>query len=278
MPELHSIDGPSSPSHSGPFEPLQNEFRRMEIMLGFLFEDPEEAIQEFSEEILALPPEERYTESAEHFKGFLQDEVGDIDTVRAVIPANQMSGERIVSLTIEIWEQLIEETLEMVFAARDAESAIIVSAGYSAIRHGFVTLQNQPELSEERKKQVLSSMLAFSARLIEVHQRNAEEGVFEQLVEDVGYTLFYIDDAISEEPDFPNPDEASFEEVRRVAREFGAVIAYRRMNISVGRAAELAGVSRYEFEDLLERFDIEPRYGPFSVDELHDDGVGLIDD
>jgi predicted HTH domain antitoxin len=54
-------------------------------------------------------------------------------------------------------------------------------------------------------------------------------------------------------------------------------MAYRRLDISVGRGAELPDFSRFGFEKLLEEYGIDPRYGPDSADGLAD-GVGMTDE
>jgi len=60
-----------------------------------------------------------------------------------------------------------------------------------------------------------------------------------------------------------------FEQVERSVLVAAAVKLYQDEPISVARGAELAGVSRDDFERALTERGMQPRYGPDSVDELH---------
>jgi predicted HTH domain antitoxin len=91
------------------------------------------------------------------------------------------------------------------------------------------------------------------------------------------YHIEDVPDDEESEREFSNPDTVDSEVARQKLREYGAVMAYRRLDISVGRGAELPDFSRFEFEKLLGEYGIEPRYGPDSADGLAD-GVGMIDE
>lgn len=279
MTNFTHVNGPSSPQspNSGPYEPFQNEFRRVRQMLGLFFDEPEDVLRNFYQNILSLPPEERFTKSQERLKELLLEEVGDLDTIRAIAPINKSDLERHTDLFIDLSEDLISNTLEGVLGNREAEGLICLSAGYAAIRHGFVHLKEHSDTPEEDKEQIMSCTLAFFARLIHLQDLDEEDVDEEIVIKDIAYTLHYIEDAVDEETHFVNPDTLEFEKVQQQVREFGAVLAYASLNISVGRGAELAGVSQYEFKKLLDRFDVEPRYGPPSVEDLYDDGVGIMD-
>lgn len=274
MPHI-SPGGPGSEQSQaqGPFTPLQNEVSRVRLMLGFAFDDPERVLQEIVDETLLLPPEERFTESGELVKRRIQEEFGDLDTARAALP--NFDEQQVVAVLIDILNQLIESTLENVWWNRDAEQSIVLASGYAAVLSGFLELRDAG-LDDREKRQLMSSSLAFLARAISLQQAE-DGGQRETLVRDVAYTLYYVEDAIAEESDVFDPTNRSFEEVRGFVREYGAGLAYTRLDISLGRGAELAGVSRFEFEEILETYDVEPRRGPSDVSELYD-GVGIMND
>jgi predicted HTH domain antitoxin len=48
-----------------------------------------------------------------------------------------------------------------------------------------------------------------------------------------------------------------------------ALKAYAESDMTIGRGAELAGMSQEQFVDLLEQNNMRPDYGPVSVDELY---------
>lgn len=47
--------------------------------------------------------------------------------------------------------------------------------------------------------------------------------------------------------------------------------------ISLGKAAERVGVSRWEMQDLLKEHGVQPRLGPQSMDELEDEVDAALD-
>lgn len=274
---IKGANAPQSPD-SGPFEPLQNELRPLRTMMGLFFDNPDEFIRDSYEEVLALPPEERFTESVNYFVEQIVEEVGDVETIRALTPTNQISGQRLNNIVIDLCDQLIDSTLKGVWRFRDSSIQITLSSGFLAVKSGFSHLMDEPEIPKQERDQILSSGLAFFARLTHLQDLDEDEIDTKAVIRDVAYTLHYIEDAIDDEPQFPNPSTLEFEEIQQMVYEFGAAIAYRYLNISVGRGAELANISRFEFEEVLEKHGVEPRYGPSSVEELYDDDdVGITD-
>lgn len=261
----------SNPPHgpnTGPIGPLQHELRSMRTMLGLVVDDPETVIREVYTETLDLPPEKRFTESVELLQDTLLGEVEDIETAKALLPHDDGDGQRLGSIVAELCSQLVDSTLESVWRDRDAEVAIAIAAGFVAVQSGFEYFVNEPEIPTEDRDQILSSAISLFARLLSLEDIDSEQFDPEALLTDIGYAVYYIDEGIQGTSEFPNPGASESGTVRQELREFGAVIAYARLNISVGRGAELAGVSRFRFEEILEDHEISPRYGPFSVDEL----------
>jgi predicted HTH domain antitoxin len=279
MPEISPDNGPNSPRgpDGGPFEPLQNEVRSIRTTLGLFFDDPEEVFRTIYEDVLALPPEERFTDSIEVVGEVIREEVGSLEAAAALSGLDESDSQRMNRRLITLTEELLERSLQPVWGVRDAKPAVATAAGLSAIRFGFQYLEEQPEVPDEDRKQIVSTLLALMARILNIADLDQDEFDVDDVLRDLGYTVHYIGDAAEGGPEFPDPDETEFEEVRDELFKLGSVIAYQNLNISVGRGAELAGLSRFEFEELLEAHDIEPRYGPESVDGLQD-GVGMIDE
>lgn len=57
-----------------------------------------------------------------------------------------------------------------------------------------------------------------------------------------------------------------------------AIGRYVRTDISIGKAAGLAGVDRWTFVEIFEDAGIEPRLGPQSVDETRAEAEGRLDE
>lgn len=105
-------------------------------------------------------------------------------------------------------------------------------------------------------------MLALLSRLQHI-LADSPESLSDDVIWDAAYGLHYLT-AGDHGPDVPNPEGMSFDEAKEQIIRFGAVIAYSRLNISLSRGAELAGVAPEGFRAELDRYDIEPRYGPNS--------------
>jgi hypothetical protein len=236
----------------------------MRTVLGFLFDNPEEVISDVFEEILAIPPEERFQNAHRVFEQRMTEKVGDKETIRALLP--RITSEQMREFLNQALDRLIRETLEPLLTVRDGEAFVVLSAGYSAVRNGL-SAQEDEQVDEGR---IVSAMLAFLARLYDVGTREDSGSVDDSVViADTGRLIYNIDAAMGE-PSMPDPDMTDFDTVRREVVEFGAAVAYAHLDISIGRGAELAGVSRPEFEEILDRYGVKPRYGPSSVEELYE--------
>lgn len=263
-----SSEGGVGSSIGDPYEPLQSQLREMRTVLGFLFDNPDEVISDIFEDVLAMPPKERFRNAQVVFERRMNEKVGDKETIRALLP--RITSDQVKEFLDQALERLIRETLAPLLTVRDGEEFVVLSAGYSAIRSSL-SAQEDESVDEGR---VFSAMFAFLARLYDVGTREEDDPVDEhQIIMDTGRLIYNIDVAMGE-PTMPDPDAADFDTVRREVLEFGAAVAYASLDISIGRGAELAGVSRPEFEEILERYGVKPRYGPSSVEELYENTNG----
>ncbi|MWG35020.1 UPF0175 family protein [Halomarina oriensis] len=277
---MSRIDPGGSPDQfggpQGPLGPIQNEFKKLNLFFGLIFEDPEVAVREISQEILSMDEHERFTTSIEVFEDRFAEAVGDIEALQALAP--NVDGDRVLLLFDSMFEDMLERLFSHVNRKRSAETLVVLVAGVLGVQAGVRELDSDG-LSDERKRQIISSILAFLIRLQTLlEQDEPDESDIRALTRDVGVAIYYIDEGLDGESNFPDPASAEYATIRRAVLEFGAVAVYSNMPISLGRGAELADTSRFEFEESLDAYDVELRSGPSSVDELHNDGVGLVNE
>lgn len=288
---MAGIKSPASgqvpPGRNDPFKPLSSQLDQFNLFLQVIFDDPEETIENVCKDILELPPEERFGDSISLIEDRIEQEVGSADVVESLAPdVDRLKALKNLS---SLLDTLIDQTLDGVWYYRDAESYIVLSAGYSVIQYG---IDRRIEEAKEGAasvdvEQMFSATMAYFCRLWvlaqeytetdqEVAEADDRSGRRELIIRDVYRTMYYVWNAVeSEEADreegFEHPSDLDFESMHKEVRALGAAVAYARLNISIGRGAELAGVSRFEFEDILDRFSVEPRYGPQSVEELYEE-------
>lgn len=264
---------PASPSDpfSDPFAPLSTQLRQLKMMAGLLFDKPEDFFDDLFEEILAMPVEERFTSSASILLRVINEEFGSADVVRSQLPFDR---ERLLALWVELMDELLSEVLHGVFFVRNADGHLILAAAIQEVKFGLlnsVSMVENESYEDERALVVFSSLLALYARLYQtVTSGESEAG--EELVRDVARALYYRTREISEAEQIPDPNGMESDEVFELVIQYGAGIAYRELDISINRGAELARCSREEFLNILDNLGISPRLGPDSASELREDG------
>lgn len=274
------IDPGGSPDHfsgpQGPLGPIQTEFKKLNLFFGLIFEDPERSLREISQEILSMDEHERFTTSMRVFEERFAEAVGDVEALQALAP--NVESDRLLQLLDSVFDDMLVRLFAEIDRKRNVEALVVLVAGVLGVQSGVQGLESD-ELSDERKRQIVSSMLAFLVRLQTLlEQDEPNESDIRALTRDVGVAIYYIDEGLEGESNFPDPASAEYSTIRSAVLEFGAVVVYLNMPISLGRGAELADTSRFEFENSLSDYDIEVRTGPSSVDELYDDGVGLVNE
>lgn len=261
---------------STPLEAFLNEIRPYFIFFSGLFDDPEAAFQELTEEILSLGFEERFTASGDHVREWLVEQVGEVEAIKETAP--DIGIEQFGELMVLLCDELARKALESLERDRDAEAAVALISGFVTLRIGFRQL-DQSHVSEEDREQIVSAMFALFARLYQIGTADDPESIDERaLIRDIGGVLYYVSDALDDESEFLNPADGDFEDVRRDVLGSGAALGYPNLPISVGRGSELGDISRFEFEVVLDRHDIEICRGPSSASELYEDGVGILND
>lgn len=247
-----------------PLAPLSSQFKQIKSMLELVFDDYEEFLQDLTNDILALPPEERFTMSHEVLREHVEDQFGSTDAFTAIFP--ESDPEKLPAFLRQVFDKLLTDVLEGVFFQRNPEDHLVLAALFQSLDYGIQRLDEVDD--QETKNRIASVILAVLSRLQHI-LANSPESLPEEAIWDTAYGLHYLTTEDSG-PDFPNPAEMSFNGVKEHVTEFGAVIAYARLDISLSRGAELASVPLEEFRTELDRYDIEPRFGPNSVEELYD--------
>jgi len=250
-----------------PLAPLSSQFQQLESLLELVFDDYEAFVQDLIEAVLSLPPEERFTRSHEVLREHIEDRFGSTDAFAALLP--QSDPEKLPAVLRRLFERVLTDVLEGVLFQRDPEDNLVLAAIFQTLSDSVHRLETTDD--RETRNRVASTMLALLCRIQHV-LGDAPESLPDEAIWDTARGLHY---AIAEErdPDVPNPEELSFDEAKRHVIEFGAVIAYARLDISLSRAAEVADVPPGAFRSTLDRYDIEPRFGPNDVEELYDDGT-----
>lgn len=250
-----------------PLAPLSSQFQQFESMLEFVFDDYEEFLKDLTDDILALPPEERFIKSHEVLREHVEDQFGSTDAFAAILPESDPA--KLPVFLKQVFDKLLTDVLEGVFFQRNPEDHLILAALFQTLDHGIQRLDEVDD--QESKNRIASIILAILSRLQHI-LADSPESLPDEAIWDTAYGLHYLTTEDSG-PDFPNPVAMSPDEVKEHIIEFGAVIAYARLDISLSRGAELAGVSPEEFRAELDRYDVESRFGPNSVEELYEDGL-----
>lgn len=250
-----------------PLAPLSSQFRQLESMLKLVFDDYEDALRALTDDVLGLPPDERFTRSNEVLQEHLEERFGSTDAFAAVLP--ESDPEKLPAVLDGLFDALQADVLEGVYVRRNPDDHLVLAAMVQTLRYCVRRLDESDE--RETRNRIASTMLALVSRLQDV-LAESPESIPDDAVRDTAYGLYYVS-AGDDGPEFPSPEGRPLEEVREQVIEFGAIVAYVRLNISLGRGAELAGLPPDRFEAALDEYDVEPRFGPKSVEELYDDGI-----
>jgi predicted HTH domain antitoxin len=238
----------------------------------------EEALKERSEELLELSPEERFAAAAELLPAAIDFNIEQLDSEgeEGDLPAwiGQLNPEQLESILVEalhlvtdqlqhLRDQLHQEVLER---QSDAEGYLVVSLLLADLIDLVEFIVESPDaIASPDALQSLYGCLLLHFMLIESGEK---QHLYPELIEDISRYPNYIARVQRGEAAAALQDRP-FEQVERSVLVAAAVKLYQDEPISVARGAELAGVSRDDFERALTERGMQPRYGPDSVDELH---------
>lgn len=261
-------NGPNSPGDSyNPFQSFSTLSEGFEAAVSVTFDDPDAFIEEIIQGVLEMPPEERFKKSADLLEEKLIEKFGSTEAFGALLPLDQ---EWIDQFLNQMFSRAMNDISQTAFYNRDGADWVILLAALNTCKHGFSRL-DEVDLGEEERREVASSLLSLYFRLYREIKREKEagEGDFQIVAKDVLRAQDVILPKIGIENGLPSANEVSDSEAYRFVRQEGAVLCYKRVEISLGRGGELAGLSESHFKQVLESYGEKPFYGPDSSEELN---------
>jgi len=276
--------GGSGPGSVDPTQPLVMLVQRLQQATSATFDDPEQFIEGIIEELLELPPEQRFEDGAKVLKEHFVDEFGSLDAFDVQFPVASAILFTFLEQLLNQWAAKIarkalevdprhRNALLLVLAVVDVLQDVmeVIQAGIQS--DGATGEDSLPplELNEQEKYQLGSVAIASYARLYREIKRdqNGKRLSRDALATDALYGERGLIEVLHPNVEYPAIEERSSEERARLAIRRGALRVYQEADISVGRGAELARMTQEQFVNLLEQNDVRPNYGPDTVEELH---------
>lgn len=282
---MSAIGGENGDISSGPFSLISGQYqkalRMFELFSAF---NDRPSLVESAEDVLAMPPEKRFTESHTVLFRFM-----GIENIREAEPDDLPSEvvdffeqtdvpkflNQLHQLLDQEFRQTQQKILDQVLNDRsNAEDYLITVVFLEKLReiHSELNYLLEKEGGRKQKLEVLSQHVVFLSHFTMI--ASGEKTDFdEEFLQDIVRYEYYDAKRRCEEPAFDLNGMDAKEIERRILLQ-GAIQAYGRLPISVSRGAELANRSRQEFEEALIDQGMQPRYGPDSADELRR-GPGL---
>lgn len=275
-----------------PTQPLVFLVQQLEGLTSATFDEPEEFIDEIVQELLEMPPEKRFEEGMDVVEEHAVDEFGSIDAAEAQFPIAEAILFTLLEQLLTEWAgDLAEKSLRD--NRKEKNALLVILAAVDVIQNSFNAIQmirqsedgdessefKHLEFDKQDKRLLGSILIAMYARLYREIKRDREgkRPDFAAIAEDVLYgeraQMKFADPNF----DFPEIQSMSAEEIASGAICRGAMRAYTELDISIGRGAELAEMRQQEFKELLEINDIQPDFGPESVEDLYS-GADLMDE
>jgi predicted HTH domain antitoxin len=279
-----NFGGGSGPGSVDPTQPLLLLVRRLQEATSATFDDPEQFIEEIVQELLELPPERRFEDGVEILDEQFTEEFGSIDAFEAQFPLASAFLFAFLEQLLNQWsKEIAESALE---AGPQERNALLLVLGAVDVMHDAMNrlqagMQSDDDagdngspsldLTDQDKNRLGSVCIAIYARLYREIKRDqdGEQPSFDALAKDVLYGERVLTEVLHPAVEYPSIDEMTDEEIVTVAIRRGALRAYVQSDISIGRGAELAGMTQEQFVELLEQNGIRPDYGPDSVEELY---------
>lgn len=256
-------------THSGPtnftldpLKPFYQQAQTFKTALGLIFDDPEQFMNDLCKEIIDTPADERFTSSVYIVKQHVEAEFGDVGAFVSQLPVQNQEG--YAELMEGSISALLDTVLRGVLQEPDPEDYLIVSAALQAILDAV----QASEATEDADGELLgSSLMALYARFYSLVKLDRDVNK-KEIVRDVARGLYFSHKAYDETYFEPHPDELSYDIVETAVIQYGATAAYRHLDISVSRGAEIAHMEHDDFRELLGQHGIALDWGPESKDDL----------
>lgn len=269
-----SVSGGPSPANSIDLsQPLVLVLKQLEEGTQISAEELEEFVDELMSEVLEKPPEIRFEKSTEVVKSEVIERFGSKEAYMSLFPP---SPEQFLQLLKGILDFLIDTVVDGVRGedGDDLSSGLVFLSAIATIRD-LIEAVDDEALPKADSAILASSTIALLARIFNEQKRddNGDEVNWEAIIEDTLWASEKSNEvkgAESEQLARP-PDDLSPKEGLQILRVDGAVVLYKRSDISIGRGAEMAQVSQDEFKEYLIANDVRPRFGPNSAEEFYSD-------
>jgi len=279
--------GPDDQPADNPFSYIAGNYGEIVEFLEGLSEQLDlPGLVDVSKDILKMPPEERFTRSFSKFAtiyGIDEDkeleEVDDGDfeekflSVLDNVPENFFG--RFIRFTKGLVEDSIDTLANRLVSERGNERHTLILAvfleKYYSVLKIFEEMHYQDRYEDSLAE--LNSIFATLNSHLVLIVIGKKEQIDEDLLRDILRADYYMSKLDHEELSY-NPNKISLEEVERRVVKQGSLSAYDRLDITVSRGAELAGLPTSEFEQLLIDNGICVNYGPSDREELIE-GSGL---
>lgn len=276
--------GGSGPGAVDPTQPLLLLVQRLQEATSATFDDPKQFIDEIVAKLVELPPERRFNEAVEILDEQFAQEFGSIDAFELQFPLASAFLFAVLEQLLNQWsEEIAESVLE---AGPQEQNALLLVLGavdlmYDAMDGLQAGIQSDDDagdndhssldLTDREKNQLNSVCIAIYARLYKEINRtqDGKQPSFDALARDVLYGERVLTEVLHPAVEYPPINTMTDEEIVTGAIRRGALRAYIQSDISIGRGAELAGMTQEQFVEFLEQNGVRPDYGPDSVEELY---------
>ncbi|WP_157745905.1 UPF0175 family protein [Halorubrum trapanicum] len=247
--------------------PLGSVVRQIEAATSISIDDPEAFLEAVVDDILAQPLDTRFTDSIEVFEEHVTEEFGTIEAFASILPVDNENAIQFVESMLDMaMDDLVKDALH----ADDPTGYLILLSAFEFL-NSCLLLSRRDDLDESQRRILASSFIAVYARIYRAWQIEKEKSEVD--LGPLAQDLVWARDALLGEllppsEEYPDPSNTSAYQSVEVQRRAGAVLVYDRDEISIGRGAELAGLTQNEFQKVLKASDVEIQYGPESAEEL----------
>lgn len=255
-------------------QPLVMVLKQVEDETSIPSDELEALVDGVMEQVLSMPPRQRFEESASIVEAAIRTEFGDIDVFAATLGPEAKMFLRVLDKILEYWlDQLVEQALEA--DGEEQLGHLVLVSTVALLQDIFDVLTEDESLTEAQREKVYSALVALYARVYDEFKLNRERDVLDLAA--IARDTVRGEEALHSvlQPDVRREqidlDDANEREIVWRVRDVGAAIAYEESEISLSRGGELASLTQDEFLELLDREGIEPRFGPESTESLWSD-------
>lgn len=260
-------------AQQGPFERLSTEYRSVLSLVESVTEVLDlPSVVETAETVVDRPADERFRMSPEEIGETYG--VGREDERPLLKRLAWVTGslgrrtllEKLLGVVERLLTEMREGALEGILNSREQERDALILALYVQ-----KTIDVQDELRRRLARSddaadLFACWHALISRVVLVGE-GEQNRVTDEMLVDLAFADARLAEARGEDSVTP-PLERPVDGIREDAVREAAVLAYDRLDITVSRGAELAGVGVEAFEDLLASHGVRPRYGPDDPSEL----------